>query len=84
MSRPNEQEWEALKKFAKRFHFEAVGEYMVMVEYSDWMTEIMDDPEAEMFSDADRVRINEILLLAFEIAHGQNLDCDVKKYYVYD
>ena len=84
MSRPNEQEWTALMDFAKSFRFEDVGEYMVMVEYSDWMTDIMDDPETEMFSNSDLIRINEILLRAFELAHNKFLAYGIKRYYIYN
>ena len=74
MSRPNDAEWKALLDFARHFSFDSVCAYMREVEYADWMTEIMDNPDAEMFSHADLIRINEILLDAFEQAHRKRLD----------
>ena len=83
MSDANKYELEKVKEFARRFDFEDVGDYMTMVEYADWMTELMDDPEAEMFSSADLVRINMILIDIFEDAHDKKFDYGTKNYYIY-
>ena len=84
MSRPNDAEWEALLHFARRFDFDAVADYMFEVEYADWMTEIMDDPDAEMFSVDDRIRINEILIDAFEQAHKKTLNYWLKRNLIFN
>ena len=84
MSRPNDAEYKALLNFAQLFAFDAVAEYMREVEYADWMTEIMDDPDAEIFSSADLIRINEILLDAFEAAHQKRLSYWVRRDLTYN
>ena len=82
MPRPNDAEYKALLNFAQLF--DAVAEYMREVEYADGMTEIMDDPDAEIFSSADLIRINEILLDAFEAAHQKRLSYWVSRDLTYN
>ncbi len=65
--------WSSLVRLASQFEFDDVHHYMQAVEYADWMTDIMDDPDAEMFSTNDLIRINEVLLDAFESAHHRRL-----------
>ncbi len=77
--------WDHIKSEALKYDFDNVKAFINEYEWEpEWMDELMEDPDAEIFSLNDRIAINEVLLSAFMSAHGRFLPYGEYKYLLYN
>lgn len=70
----NEKTWEHIKSVALQYEWREMERFLVEYEWDDdWMSEYFTDFEAEMNNPECWRPIYEILLSAFEDAHGKHL-----------
>ena len=66
--------WKHIESKAIEYDFGDAKAFIEEYEWEpEWMDALMEDPDAEMFSISDLRAINEVLLCAFESAHGRTL-----------
>ena len=65
---------------AKKYEFEDIVCYIKDIDWeSDWMPDLIENPDEEMLTDNDIRAINDVLIKAFEIAHNRRVSYYIRR-----